>query len=321
MSSAAIIAIAVVVVVVLARDRVRSPLRAAATCAAPARSAARRASATSDADDRSARRAPPAREVERAAERGPRRHGARQGRAARARCRGCRPIPRRSASAAGSSSTVPRRADERRPRRASPPPASSPSCGRPASGGFGGKVSVGKLDDILASIRRNSGFFYSPERPLVDHARTRPRRCRRPKACRTTSRCSPAWTHGIVALYQKCPHLGCRVPRASSSQWFECPCHGSQYNRVGEKKGGPAPRGMDHFAVTVGAGGDVIDRHRRRVVTGAADRHQHHRPRGRGSALHHGRRWTRMIAGSTTTSVAWVIFARHRRRLDRRTAS
>ena len=31
---------------------------------------------------------------------------------------------------------------------------------------------------------------------------------------------------GIVALYQKCPHLGCRVPQCVSSQWFECPCHG-----------------------------------------------------------------------------------------------
>ena len=57
--------------------------------------------------------------------------------------------------------------------------------------------------------------------------------------------------NGVIALYQKCPHLGCRVPQCVSSQWFECPCHGSQYNRVGEKKGGPAPRGMDHFAVTV----------------------------------------------------------------------
>ena len=44
---------------------------------------------------------------------------------------------------------------------------------------------------------------------------------------------------GIVALYQKCPHLGCRVPSCATSQWFECGCHGSQYNRVGEKKGGP----------------------------------------------------------------------------------
>ena len=38
-------------------------------------------------------------------------------------------------------------------------------------------------------------------------------------------------------------------PDCLTSQWFECPCHGSQYNRVGEKKGGPAPRGMDRFGV------------------------------------------------------------------------
>ena len=38
---------------------------------------------------------------------------------------------------------------------------------------------------------------------------------------------------------------------ATAHQWFECPCHGSQYNQVGEKKGGPAPRGMDRFAMEV----------------------------------------------------------------------
>jgi len=61
---------------------------------------------------------------------------------------------------------------------------------------------------------------------------------------------------GIVALYQKCVHLGCRVPWCQSAQWFECPCHGSKYNRVGEKRDGPAPRGLDRFQVTV-AGGSV----------------------------------------------------------------
>ena len=64
--------------------------------------------------------------------------------------------------------------------------------------------------------------------------------------------------NGVVALYQKCPHLGCRVPECKSSQWFECPCHGSQYNRVGEKKAGPAPRGMDQFAITVTPTSDVV---------------------------------------------------------------
>src|SRR5207344_1973696 len=66
-------------------------------------------------------------------------------------------------------------------------------------------------------------------------------------------------SNGIVVLYQKCPHLGCRVPQCVSSQWFECPCHGSQYNRVGEKKGGPAPRGMDHFAMSVSANQLTVD--------------------------------------------------------------
>jgi cytochrome b6-f complex iron-sulfur subunit len=64
---------------------------------------------------------------------------------------------------------------------------------------------------------------------------------------------------GLVALYQKCPHLGCRVPACDSSQWFECGCHGSQYNRVGEKRGGPAPRGMDHFAVEISGSSFVVN--------------------------------------------------------------
>jgi cytochrome b6-f complex iron-sulfur subunit len=62
----------------------------------------------------------------------------------------------------------------------------------------------------------------------------------------------------VVALYQTCPHLGCRVPQCVTSQWFECPCHGSKYNQVGEKKGGPAPRGMDRFPMTVSAGGELV---------------------------------------------------------------
>jgi cytochrome b6-f complex iron-sulfur subunit len=64
---------------------------------------------------------------------------------------------------------------------------------------------------------------------------------------------------GVVALWQKCPHLGCRVPQCLSSKWFECGCHGSQYNQVGEKRGGPAPRGMDRFAMSIEGGALVVD--------------------------------------------------------------
>ncbi len=74
---------------------------------------------------------------------------------------------------------------------------------------------------------------------------------------------------GVVALYQKCTHLGCKVPWCSTSRWFECPCHAAEFNRVGERKGGPAPRGLDHFAVAVDGGKVVIDS--RQVFVGAAD--------------------------------------------------
>ena len=126
-----------------------------------------------------------------------------------------------------------------------------------ATPAFGGKVNLGKLDDILSSIRSNSGFFYaSNARSYVTVY---------PSEALPKARGVKEYVHliggmesGIVAMYQKCPHLGCRVPQCPSSQWFECPCHGSQYNRVGEKKGGPAPRGMSHFVVAVSPSGDVV---------------------------------------------------------------
>ena len=122
-------------------------------------------------------------------------------------------------------------------------------------GGFGGKVSAGKIDDILLNIRLNNGFFYLPEARTWITAYPSDAI---PKARKTYAPVLlPGMEAGIVALYQKCPHLGCRVPNCGSSQWFECPCHGSQYNRVGEKKAGPAPRGMDRFIVSVNGSGDV----------------------------------------------------------------
>lgn len=72
---------------------------------------------------------------------------------------------------------------------------------------------------------------------------------------------------GFVALSQKCPHLGCRVPWCKTSQWFECPCHASHYNAVGERRAGPAPRGMDHFAVSIVGGTITVDT--RTVYVGA----------------------------------------------------
>jgi cytochrome b6-f complex iron-sulfur subunit len=64
---------------------------------------------------------------------------------------------------------------------------------------------------------------------------------------------------GLRALYQKCPHLGCRVPFCESSGQFECPCHGSIYNELGEYISGPAPRGMDRFPISIQNGHVMVD--------------------------------------------------------------
>ncbi len=62
-----------------------------------------------------------------------------------------------------------------------------------------------------------------------------------------------------MSLYQRCVHLGCRVPFCNSSKWFECPCHGSKYNNAGEYKLGPAPRGLDRFQMSIVDGSVIVD--------------------------------------------------------------
>jgi len=63
----------------------------------------------------------------------------------------------------------------------------------------------------------------------------------------------------VVALWQRCPHLGCRVSWCESAGQFECPCHGSSFNRAGEVNDGPSPRGMDKFSATIEDGVVVVD--------------------------------------------------------------
>jgi cytochrome b6-f complex iron-sulfur subunit len=64
----------------------------------------------------------------------------------------------------------------------------------------------------------------------------------------------------VMALWRKCPHLGCQVPQLCDvSFWFECLCHGSKYSILGEKRDGPAPRGMDHFPISVANGAYVVN--------------------------------------------------------------
>ena len=121
-------------------------------------------------------------------------------------------------------------------------------------GGFGSKIRVGNVADVQAKITASKGFIYSAEGRMW--MTNYPKSAIEKAKAVYPAAVLPSMEAGIVALYQKCPHLGCRVPSCATSQWFECPCHGSQYNLAGEKKGGPAPRGMDRFATSVA--GDVL---------------------------------------------------------------
>ncbi|HEY8394321.1 MAG TPA: Rieske (2Fe-2S) protein [Thermaerobacter sp.] len=67
---------------------------------------------------------------------------------------------------------------------------------------------------------------------------------------------------GLIALYWRCTHLGCTVPwkpeeRPDAGGCFCCPCHGSQFDKVGEKIGGPAPRPLDYFPIEIDQNGNI----------------------------------------------------------------
>ncbi len=123
--------------------------------------------------------------------------------------------------------------------------------------GFGSVINIGTTQSIDAKIADGKGFAYYPEGRMWVTAY--------PSAALGAARkvySAPevkGMEAGYTALYQKCVHLGCRVPSCPTSQWFECQCHGSQYNRNGEKKGGPAPRGLDRFALTADGGNVSVD--------------------------------------------------------------
>jgi cytochrome b6-f complex iron-sulfur subunit len=120
-------------------------------------------------------------------------------------------------------------------------------------GGFGATIPAGTVEDIKSEIRDTgqpvyvgTGRFY-----IVPYEGT-------PTEDVDYVAAGLA-AEGLMALYQKCVHLGCRVPFCASSKWFECPCHGSKYNEAGEYQLGPAPRGMDRFRVSVADGVFLVD--------------------------------------------------------------
>ena len=104
---------------------------------------------------------------------------------------------------------------------------------RPLVGGAGGtKLKVGPPDNFA----KNTSTYYPEGRLYVVNAKG-----------------------DLLALSQKCPHLGCQVPFCESSGRFECPCHGSIFDLGGEYITGPSPRGMDRYPLEVKGDTVVVD--------------------------------------------------------------
>lgn len=60
---------------------------------------------------------------------------------------------------------------------------------------------------------------------------------------------------GFAAISLVCTHLGCTV--RPSSAGFECPCHGSQFDNLGINTGGPAPRPLDWYRISLAPNGEL----------------------------------------------------------------
>ena len=132
------------------------------------------------------------------------------------------------------------------------------------SKGFGGVIEIGDLAKVKSDNSQlpiNEGFpaYYAEARAFV--VLKDPSQQRFIPGEDTTGDGSAL---NVRALYQRCPHLGCKPNPCLKNFWMECPCHGSRYDRLGIKADGaqygPAPRGMDRFSAAVdGAGVLHID--------------------------------------------------------------
>lgn len=122
------------------------------------------------------------------------------------------------------------------------------------SGGFGSKVNAGKVGDLRLAATAPDG---RPQPVFVSAAQAYVVPFTGEQAGSSFDGI-PVVAAGLTALWQRCVHLGCRVPECASSLGFECPCHGSKYNLHGEYEDGPAPRNLDRFVVTVDDSDNLI---------------------------------------------------------------
>jgi cytochrome b6-f complex iron-sulfur subunit len=123
------------------------------------------------------------------------------------------------------------------------------------TGGFGTKIKAGDYEELLKEIGPENNYtpkFIAEGRFWLAYYDGDPGDI--PVYVATDAKAVK-----MQALYRKCVHLGCSVPKCDTSKLFECPCHGSKYRLTGEYYGGPAPRGLDRFPITIEGGQVVVD--------------------------------------------------------------
>ncbi|MFQ6000598.1 MAG: ubiquinol-cytochrome c reductase iron-sulfur subunit [Anaerolineae bacterium] len=102
---------------------------------------------------------------------------------------------------------------------------------------FGGEVRVGSVEQLLAQFPAGAA----------------------PKRFRQARFYLSHVEDGLLALSQKCTHLGCVVPWNMEEDQFHCPCHSGTFDKKGEVLGGPPPRPLDLFPIHIRDGEIYVD--------------------------------------------------------------
>lgn len=64
---------------------------------------------------------------------------------------------------------------------------------------------------------------------------------------------------GFLAVYRRCPHLGCTVNWQPDGNGFHCPCHSADFDFYGDCEGPPVPRPLDTFTVIIEENRVMVD--------------------------------------------------------------
>jgi cytochrome b6-f complex iron-sulfur subunit len=121
-----------------------------------------------------------------------------------------------------------------------------------AAAGFGGKIAVGTTADVATAEASKQPYYNATAKTYIVPY---------PKSALPKARKIPAYAPilagmeaGYVALYQTCPHLGCRRRGADVAGFGAC--HGRNEGRG--QQGGPAP-GYGPVRVQISGGNIVVD--------------------------------------------------------------